>query len=86
MLIFRLGRGSANHYGKNVDLGFLNSILTLTLTRTLTLTGLCRSLNSFKIRIKTLSMICGIPLSLFVIRYDVFWVGIVSALVVSHSQ
>ena len=31
-------------------------------------------------------MIGGIPLSLLVIGYDVFWVGIVSALVVSHSE
>ena len=41
----------------------LNSILTLILA------GLCCNFNSFKIRVKTLSIIGGIPISLLVLRY-----------------
>jgi hypothetical protein len=59
---------------------------SLNLILTLTLAGFRRSFNSFKIRVKTLSTIGGIPLSLFIIRYDVFWVWVVSALLVGHSH
>jgi len=58
----------------------------LNLTLTLTLAGFRCSFNSFKIRVQTLSTISGIPLSLFIIRYDVFQVWIVSALLVGHSH
>ena len=58
----------------------LNSMLTLTLA------GFCYSFNSIEIRVKTLSTIGGIPLSVLVIRYDVFWVRVVSALLVGHSH
>ena len=57
----------------------LNSILTLILA------GFCCSFNSFKIRVKALSTIGGISISLLVFRYDVFQVR-VSALLVSHKH
>ena len=57
-----------------------NSMLTLTLA------GFHRSFNSFEIRVKTLSTIGGIPFSLLVVRYNVFRVRVVSALLVGHSH
>jgi hypothetical protein len=59
---------------------------SLNLTLTLTLAGFRRGFNSFKIRVKTLSMIGGIPFSLFIIGYDVFRVWVVSGLLVGHSH
>ena len=58
---------------------------SLNLILTLILAGFCCSFNSFKIRVKTLSTIGGIPISLLVLRCDVFQVR-VSALLVSHSH
>jgi hypothetical protein len=44
-----------------------------------------RGFDSFKIRVEILSTIGGIPLSLLVIRYDVFGVRVVTAQLVGHS-
>src|SRR6266478_5116574 len=81
ILILRLGRGSASQTIRiHADSESQNSTLTLTLP------WFRCSFNNFYIRVKTLSTIGGIPLSLPIARYDVFWVGVVSALLVSHSR